>query len=322
MAIRATSSSIKQQPMTLLKAKLLTSSQIQQKVREYLAASLASNTRTAYQNDIAHFMQCGGVIPATPESIAAYLAMIAQTLSVATLTRRVVAIGRAHSTQGLISPTKSELVTATLRGIRRINGSAQRQVAPLLKTDMMHMVQGLTGMKGARDKALLLTGFAGAFRRSELVSLQVEDVRFVHEGTVIRLRRGKTDQNGLGRDVAIPYVKGRHCPVRALQAWLTRSGIVTGALFRRINRYDHVMAQGLTPQSVALIIKQRAAVIGLDPTIYSGHSLRAGLVTEATSSGVISWKIRQQTGHKSDAMLQRYIRDSQQFVDHAIRKIW
>ena len=296
--------------------------QTQRKVREYLAASLAKNTRLAYQSDIAHFLQSGGSIPATPQCVAAYLATYAQTLSVATLTRRVVAISRIHMAQGLNSPTKSEIVTSTLRGIRRINGSAQRQVAPLLKADMIKLVQGLTDIKGLRDKALLLIGFSGAFRRAELVALDFEDVRFVTEGIVIRLRRSKTDQCGHGRDVAIPYVKSRYCPVRALKVWLTKSGIKSGALFRRVNRFQQVMERGLTPQMVALIIKQRAADAGLDSTLYSGHSLRAGLVSSATRSGVSSWKIRQQTAHKSDVMLQRYIRDSQLFIDHPVGKIW
>ena len=300
----------------------LTSNGVRKKVREYLAATQAKNTQLAYQNDLAHFLRSGGKIPATPRCIASYLAVHANTLSLATLNRRIVAIGRAHSVKGFVSPTQSALVTNTLRGIRRINGSVQRQAIPLLKTDMVNITKKLTGLIGIRDKALLLIGFAGAFRRSELVALQVEDIRFVPEGVVIHLRRGKTDQNGLGRNVAIPFVKGCHCPVRALKAWLKKSGIESGTLFRRFNRYEQIMPQGLTAQSVALIIKQRVAEIGLSPEQYSGHSLRAGLVTSAAKAGVSSWKIRQQTGHKSDLMLQRYIRDSQLFVDHAVCKLW
>lgn len=300
----------------------LSSSGTRKKVREYLAATQAKNTQLAYQNDIVHFLRSGGKIPATPRCIASYLAVHANTLSLATLNRRVVAIKHAHKEKGLKSPTRSALVTNTLRGIRRINGSMQRQATPLLKTDIVNITQKLTGLIGLRDKALLLIGFAGAFRRSELVAIQVEDIRFVPEGVVIHLRRGKTDQNGLGRNVAIPFVKGRHCPVRALKAWLKKSGIESGTLFRRFNRYEQIMQQGLTAQSVALIIKQRVAEIGLSPEQYSGHSLRAGLVTSAAKAGVSSWKIRQQTGHKSDLMLQRYIRDSQLFVDHAVCKLW
>jgi len=243
-------------------------------------------------------------------------------LSLATLNRRVVAIGQAHKDKGFVSPTRSALVTDTLRGIRRTNGSRQRQVMPLLKTDLVKITRKLPGLIGLRDKALLLIGFAGAFRRSELVALQVEDVRFVAEGVMIQVSRSKTDQNGVGRNVAIPYTKGLHCPVQALKLWLQKSGIKTGALFRRMNRFDQITDYGLCAASVALIIKQRVAEAGFNPKQYSGHSLRAGLVTSAAKAGVSSWKIRQQTAHKSDVVLQRYIRDGQLFHNNAVSQIW
>lgn len=296
--------------------------QLPMKVHDYLLAALAKNTQKAYQSDIKHFLKWGGRIPATPESVANYLAMHATHLSMATLSRRVVAIGRAHTLQQMASPTTNELVKATLQGIRRINGSVQRQVSPALKQDMQAMVTGLRGIKGLRDRALLLTGFAGAFRRSELVSLQVEDLRFVAEGAIIRLRRSKTDQLGMGRDIAIPFLKKRICPAKAIKQWLLKSGIKSGCLFRRISRYGEVMSQGLSAQSVALIVKARAHAVGLNAAQYSGHSLRAGMVTSAAKAGASVWKIRQQTGHKSDAMLQHYIRDSQLFTDNPISKIW
>jgi len=156
----------------------ITNRHTQQKVRQYLAATLSPNTQKAYQKDIAHFLNNGGKIPATPACVASYLAEHATALSIATLNRRVVAIGWAHAARGYDSPTHSALVCATLRGIRRTNGSAQRQAAPLVKQDIAKVVQRLTGLKGMRDKALLLIGFAGAFRRSELVALRVEDVCF------------------------------------------------------------------------------------------------------------------------------------------------
>lgn len=301
---------------------VLNSRQLQIKVHEYLLAALSKNTQKAYQYDIVHFLQWGGRIPATPECVASYLAMHASHLSMATLCRRVVAIGQAHKVKQLVSPTESELVKATLQGMRRLNGSAQRQVLPVLKQDIQAMVKGLQGIKGLRDKALLLTGFAGAFRRSELVSLQVEDLRFVEEGAIIRLRRSKTDQIGLGRDIAIPFVRKRICPAKAIKQWLIQSGIDSGCLFRRISRYGDVMNQGLSAQSVALIVKARARAAGLNAAQYSGHSLRAGLVTSAAKAGASLWKIRQQTGHQSDAMLQRYIRDSQLFKDNPVSNIW
>jgi hypothetical protein len=139
---------------------------------------------------------------------------------------------------------------------------------------------------------------------------------------MIQVRRSKTDQNGIGRNVAIPYTKCRHCPVQALMLWLQKSGIRTGALFRRMNRFDQITDYGLCAASVALIIKQRVAEAGLNPKQYSGHSLRAGLVTSAAKAGVSSWKIRQQTAHKSDVVLQRYIRDGQLFHNNAVSQIW
>jgi integrase len=191
-----------------------------------------------------------------------------------------------------------------------------------MKRDIQAMVKGMTGIKGVRDKALLLTGFAGAFRRSELVALQVADIQFVKEGAVIRIRRSKTDQIGCGRRIAIPYARGKTCPVTAIQVWIEQADITDGCLFRRINKYGTVMNAGITPQSVALVVKERAQAAGLDAAQYSGHSLRAGLATSAAKAGVAGWKIRQQTGHKSDAMLNRYIRDSQLFVDNANSRIW
>ena len=287
-------------------------------VQQYLQASLSDNTRRAYSNDIAHFLKWGGRIPASPGRIASYLAEHANTLSYATLSRRVVAIGRAHTIKRFPSPAHSEIVKATLHGIRRTTGSAQRRVAPVLLNDVRAMVKGLQGIRGARDCALLLIGFAGAFRRSELVAIQVEDMQFVDEGLVIRLRRGKTDQAGTGRDVAIPFMRGKFCPVKSVIEWLAQSAITGGALFRSVDRYGNVTERGLSAQSVALIVKQRATAIGLDPRQFSGHSLRAGFVTSAARGGASTWKICQQTGHQSEAVMQRYIRDSHLFTDNPL----
>lgn len=226
-------------------------------------------------------------------------------------------IGKAHAAQGKPSPTDTELVRATLRGVRNIHGSAPRQVSAAVKEDVLSMVAGLEGVKGVRDKALLLVGFAGAFRRSELVSLMVSDIEQAKQGLVVHLRFSKTDQEGRGRKVGVPYARGAVCAVLALQHWLNLSGITDGPIFRRVDRHGAISDAGLTPQAVALIVKARAKAAGLDPAIYSGHSLRSGLVTSAAIAGVSSWKIREQTGHKSDAMLNRYIRDANIFIDNA-----
>ncbi len=303
-------------------AKYLSSRRCDETVRTYLSAAHAANTLRAYRSDIHHFIGWGGKIPATAECVARYVAHHARTLSCATLSRRVVAIGQAHTTQGLPSPTQSALVRATLQGIRRTLGNTSHQVAALQKNDLVKIVGKLHGLRGLRDKALLLIGFAGAMRRSELVALDIEDVQFVTEGILIRLRRSKTDQEGYGRHIAIPYVKGRHCPCRALLLWLKVSGIETGALFRGISRFEQLLTRRLSPQSVALIIKQRVELAGLNPSLYSGHSLRAGFVTNAARSGASSTSIRNQTGHQSDAMMQGYIRSSQLFFDNPNKNIW
>ena len=291
-------------------------------VRQYIDAALADNTLRAYRADLQHFIAWGGVIPATPEQVASYLAQHATSLAYTTLSRRLIAIARAHIAQGLHSPTSSMIVRATLKGVRRSRCCTVRQVAPLQKLHVLKMVRGLTGLRGLRDTALLLIGFASAMRRSELVSLDVEDVQFSDEGAIIRLRRSKTDQEGKGRDIAIPRIRGRHCPIRNLLAWIEAAGITSGALFRQVNRYDQLLPQRLMAQSVALIVKQRAAAAGFDARLFSGHSLRAGFVTNAANGGATSASIRAQTGHKSDAMMQRYIRNSQLFSNNPNLKIW
>lgn len=286
-------------------------------VSDFLRAALSENSRRAYRSDLNHFLAWGGTIPATPEQVTLYLAAHGQQHSAATLSRRLVSIGRAHTSMGLPSPAHTDLVRATLRGIRRTIGIFQRQVAPAVKEDVLAMVAGLCGTKGIRDKALLLIGFAGAFRRSELVGLTVADIEYVKQGLLVHIRFSKTDQEGQGRKIAIPHARGAVCPVQSLQQWLEVSGINGGPIFRSITRHGVMSNTPLTPQAVALIVKERASSAGLDPTKYAGHSLRAGLVTSAAMLGVSSWKIRQQTGHKSDNMLARYIRDANIFVDNA-----
>ncbi|MBT9523416.1 MAG: site-specific integrase [Dechloromonas sp.] len=288
----------------------------------YLGAALAGNTVRAYAADLRHFLASGGTIPATPKLVATYLAQFALSHRSSTLSRRVVAIGHAHRLAGYPSPTDDPLVRGTMQGIRRVVGSAVSQVAPLQKVELLQMVKGLKGVRGLRDRALLLVGFASALRREELVSLNVEDVCFVEEGVLLTLRRSKTDPTGQGREIAIPRIRGRHDPVGALLKWLETAGIASGAIFRRISRADRVLAHRLTGQAVAMVVKCRSAEAGLDPTRLAGHSLRAGFVTNAARNGASSSSIRRQTGHKSDGMVQRYIRDTQAFADNPNRYVW
>lgn len=290
---------------------------LRESVSKYVHAALADSTRKGYQTDLAHFICWGGSVPASPEVISRYLVAHAELLSPATLSRRVVSISRAHTSRNIDSPTKSDLVKTTLRGIKRTVSTKQRQVEPVLKHNLLDMVDSLDGVKGLRDRALLLIGFAGAFRRSELVGLQYSDIEFVEQGLVIHLRKSKTDQEGEGRKIAIPFARGTVCPVLAIRDWLELSKITEGSLFRPVTRHGKIESTMLSTQAVAVIVKERSKAIGLDSSKFSGHSLRAGLVTSAAQAGVSLWKIRQQTGHKSDVMLNRYIRNANLFIDNA-----
>jgi integrase len=210
------------------------------------------------------------------------------------------------------------LVKAVLRGIKRRNGSAQNEARPLLRDDLLLVLDAMgDGLKDARDKALLLLGFAGGFRRSELVGIDRPDIEAVRQGIIIHLRRSKTDQDGAGRTIGIPHGRTRWCPVSALDQWLFLSGIIDGAVFRPIDRHGTMGTERLSGEAVSLVVKGRVRAAGIDPAGYSGHSLRAGLATSAAQVGVPAWKIRAQTGHASDAMLSRYIRDGGLFIDNA-----
>ena len=287
-------------------------------VADYIRESLAENTRVAYLSDLAHFESWGGQIPAAPETIAEYLVAHADVLSVATLNRRLAALSKVHRSRGFSNPTSVEVVKSTLRGLKRIKGTAQRQATPLIKEDLFVVLEAMGSRpKDIRDRALLLIGFAGGFRRSELVGLNFDDVVLVRQGLEVTLRRSKTDQNGAGRKIGIPHGRGRWCPVAALEQWQAASGISEGAIFRPVDRHDRVGPKRLSAEGVCLVVRERVQAAGIDPGNYSGHSLRAGLATSAAQAGVSSWKIRQQTGHASDAMLVRYIRDGELFIDNA-----
>ena len=285
-------------------------------VGQYLSAAIADNTRRAYQADLADFYRWGGIVPCSPELLAEYVSFRAATHCAVTLTRRVVAISRAHTTRNFPDPAKNDLVRTVLRGVRRLNGNAQRQVRPLLKEDVMAMLPQMRGTKGLRDKALLLIGFAAALRRSELVALDLGDIAFVSEGLVLTIRRSKTDQEGVGRRIAIPHGRTSGCPVKALRAWLEQAAIAEGAIFRSVNKGGGVGGR-LSANAVAEIVKTHADSIGLSPHEFSGHSLRSGLVTSAVLAGISTHKIMAQTGHRSSEMVARYIRDADIFNNNA-----
>lgn len=294
------------------------------KARDYATASRSPNTRRAYEADWRSFStwcQIRGfdALPAAAEAVALYLTDLADHCKPSTLARRVTAIAQAHRSAGFASPTKDEVVRRVLSGIRRLHGTATRQVRPVVTEDLRRMVSVCgDDPAGIRDRALLLVGFAGAFRRSELAALDVGDIQKVRDGVIITLRRSKTDQEGEGRQIGVPYGSNPiTCPVRAFQDWVDVAEITDGPLFRSISRHGNISEQRLSDKSVAMIIKRRAEEAGLDPTTVSGHSLRAGLATAAAAAGVSERVIAQTTGHRSMTVLRRYIRTGSLFTENA-----
>lgn len=295
------------------------------KSMEYIEQAKALNTIKAYRTDFNHFVEwCEtyglNPLPATPQTVASYLTEIVEAgMKVSTLTRRVSSISQAHQSANIDSPTHSMIVRSVMAGIRRNKGTAQQGKTPVLTSDIRQMVEKLPdNLLGVRDRALLLLGFAGAFRRSELVSLDIEDITFTRDGLKVLLRKSKTDQESQGITKGIAY--GSHletCPVRALQHWIEASEIKTGSLFRPINRHGQMQPGRLSDKAVALIVKRQASAAGLDPELYSGHSLRAGLATSAAEAGVNERAIMKQTGHKSTSMVRKYIRMGSLFKENA-----
>ncbi|MBF0141853.1 MAG: tyrosine-type recombinase/integrase [Magnetococcales bacterium] len=260
------------------------------------AGALADNSRSAYWSDIQRFLDWGGNIPAEPKQVAGYLAAHSQSHKVSTLTRWIVAIGRAHTNQALVDPTRSPIVRVFLRGLRQQQGNNTRQVKALFAVDVIAMASACgTRLKDVRDKAILLIAFAGALRRSECVNLAIADVNEISQGLAICVHEQEGSTRPM-RTVVVPFARGWICPVRAWRKWLEASGITSGMAFRGISRHGELSPRGLTPHGMALIIKERVQSIGLDPNLYSGHSLRSGWIETASREGIPSRIIRQHTG--------------------------
>jgi len=297
-------------------------------VREYIRASKAENTLRGYQSDWRGFCSwCEGrnvcPLPAAAEAVAAYIAECAGHLKPGSIQRRLNAIAEAHKAAGLDSPTHTGIVRNTMKGIRRTMGTAPTQKAAALTDDIRAMIDATdAGAIGLRDRALILLGFAGAFRRSELVGLDAEDCAFSKDGLTIALRRSKTDQEGAGRRVGIPYGSNpATCPVRTIQAWIEAAAVSSGPLFRSINRHGHLKPGRLSGIDVARVVKKLADRAGLDSAKYAGHSLRAGHATAAAIAGASERSIMNQTGHRSVQMVRRYIRQGSLFRENSGAKL-
>ncbi|MDP1819026.1 MAG: tyrosine-type recombinase/integrase [Acidimicrobiales bacterium] len=284
--------------------------------RDFATKARAENTRRSYASDFSHFKQwCFDhrleSLPATPETVAVYLSDGATRLGLkpSTLARRIVSIRHMHRLAGHDDPTRHPGVGEVWKGIRRELTEAPDQKVAITVAQLRQMLSAIPETKrGHRDGALLLIGFAGGFRRSELVAINVGDLRFEPDGLTITVRRSKTDPTGRGRAVGIALGHDRlTCPVRNLERWMAAGGIDRGPLFRRMHRGDIVGSDRLRPASVATVVKAAAAAVGLDPAFLAGHSLRSGFVTAAARSNQPEWAIMRQTGHRSHATLRRYI---------------
>src|SRR3990167_4006618 len=285
--------------------------------RKYARKSKADNTIRMYRSawaEFQRFAEARGVpsLPASPATVIDSTPALADGgAKVSTIQVKLAAVASAHRTAKATDPTTDEDVRLVMAGIRRAKGIAPSKKAPITLDELRALVNALPDtLAGKRDRALLLTGFAGAFRRSELIGVDVADMH-VNGKMTIRVRRSKTDQEGKGITKVIPPIDDAAIdPLRALREWLGAAGIKSGPVFRQIDRWGHVRDARLTSQSVALIVKTAAERAGLEPRQFAGHSLRSGLITEAASAGVEDRDIAAQTGHKSMIVLHGYIQDA------------
>ena len=295
--------------------------------KAYADLSKASNTVRAYRSDWGEFvLWCDAhrldSLPAAVETVALYLTAKADSLKVSTLARRLTAISEAHKLAGFVTPCEDVRVRTIWKGIRRSNGVARTEKKPLMTDELRLLFQQLPDtLQGVRDRALILLGYVGAFRRSELVSLDRFDLSFVQEGIVVRLERSKTDQEGLGTEKAIPYGSAPDlCPVRAILAWMSATPQISGPLFVSIGKGNRLHPDRLSDRAVALIVKRLVEKVH-DRSEYSGHSLRSGFATQAALNGANDRSIMKQTNHKSRAMVDRYVRVASLWQDNAATKL-
>ncbi|MCS3638950.1 site-specific integrase [Salinibacter ruber] len=299
------------------------------KAVEYHESALSENTREAYRRgweDFLSFCQKHGLdaAPASERAVALYLSDRAEDLATSTLSQRMAAIQHAHDERGLQSPTRSKAVQNVMRGIRRETERTSEQAPPLLTEHIKNMVDALprTGsppsgteaeaawLRGRRDRALILTGFAGAFRRSELAALRMEHIDSRPNGLLVTVPESKTDQEGEGQLVPIRRIEDSgYCPVRALRRWASVASIDDGPIFRGVPRSGFISRDAITGRTVGNTVKRAAEAAGLPQAEdYTGHSLRAGHITQASMEGAPDAAIQAQSRHESDRAFREYVR--------------
>ena len=284
-----------------------------------LRSSKSVNTLRAYKADFRDFdLFCKKndlkSMPTDPKIITIYLTHLSKKSKFSTLKRRLASISVIHKLNGHYLDTKHPIIRENLLGIKRAKGTHQKSKKPILINNLKQIInaidQDVNSKNNVKNKALLLLGFAGGFRRSELVSLEYDDLEFVQEGMKVFVKRSKTDQSGEGMTKGIPYFKNpNYCPVKSVKKWITESSIKSGKIFN------------MSDKNVALIIKKYAGIAGLDPNNYSGHSLRSGFATSTAELGAEERSIMAMTGHKTSQMVRRYIKEANLFKNNALNKI-
>ncbi len=281
-----------------------------------LRNSKSNNTLRAYNSDFRDFSAfCSNngfnSLPSEPKILALYITHLSKSSKFSTLKRRIASISVIHKLKGHYIDTKHPIIMENLHGIKRALGSRQKAKKPILISDLKLIINAIDKDK-LRDKALILTGFAGGFRRSELININYEDIEFVPEGVKILIKRSKTDQSGEGSIKAIPYFENKDfCPVLNLKNYIKL----------KFKTSENGRVFEISDKSVALIIKRYAKKAGLDPSRYAGHSLRSGFATTAAEFGAEERNIMAMTGHKTTQMVRRYIQEANLFKNNALNKI-
>ncbi|MEC8074153.1 MAG: site-specific integrase [Pseudomonadota bacterium] len=297
-----------------------------------LKSSKANNTLRAYKSDFKDFGAfCAkhgmNSLPSEPKIVSLYLTHISKNSKISTLRRRLVSISMVHKLKGHYLDTKHPIIVENLMGIRRIKGSIQKGKKPLLINDLKKIINVINehkieDIKKLRDKTIILVGFGGGFRRTELISIDYEDLEFVSEGVKITVKKSKTDQFGEGMIKGLPYFTNEtYCPVSNLKKWLEISKIKSGPLFRRFTKGSSLSVKRLTDQSVVLLMKEYLNLAGIENKDFAGHSLRSGFATVAAEHGADERSIMAMTGHKTTQMVRRYIKEANIFKNNALNKI-
>jgi len=306
---------------------------LQDQTLNNLKSSKAYNTIRAYRSDFKDFsVFCGKnslkPFPTDPKIVALYLTYLSSKgAKISTLKRRLVSIGVIHKLKGHYLDTKHPIIIENLMGIKRKIGSFQQGKKPILINQLKSIINVIDNektkeIKKIRDKTLILIGFGGGFRRTELVSIDYNDIELVPEGVKIVVRRSKTDQFGEGMLKGLPYFSNQnYCPVLHLKKWLKLSNIKSGPIFRRFSKSLKLSENRLTDQSVALLLKNYLDAAGIENKNYSGHSLRSGFATVSAESGADERSIMAMTGHKTTQMVRRYIKEANIFKNNALNKI-